>query len=220
MKKIILILVISLAFISYSQTPFSAEYEVEPGVKGNQIKLTIANVSETDAIQNVNINLLRSSSSVNFRNQTEIIELIEPQKERTITFTFDINRNAPVNNKDTIDFTITDQNRIPLSGMKSFIINYTPPKDYKLEQNFPNPFNPVTTIQYQLPVESKVSLKVYDILGSEIATLVNEVQEAGYKEVRLNAEYYASGIYVYRLITDNPSGRSGYISTKKMMLLK
>lgn len=71
-----------------------------------------------------------------------------------------------------------------------------------------------TTIQYQLPQDSKVILKVYDILGSEVAALVNEEQEAGYKEVKFDAINIASGIYVYRLQAGD------YISTKKMMLLR
>ena len=83
-----------------------------------------------------------------------------------------------------------------------------------LEQNFPNPFNPVTTIQYQLPVDTKVTLKVYDILGAEVTTLVNEIQQAGYKEVRFDASTISSGAYVYNLTAGN------YTSVKKMMVVK
>ncbi len=97
---------------------------------------------------------------------------------------------------------------------KQFIFSYTGPKEFKLEQNFPNPFNPTTTIQYQLPQDAKVTLKVYDILGSEVATLVNEEQEAGYKEVKFNGSNIASGMYVYRLHSGN------FVSTKKMMVVK
>ena len=107
---------------------------------------------------------------------------------------------------------ITDRNGLMM--MKTFIFNYTGPKEFKLEQNFPNPFNPTTTIQYQLPAEARVTLKVYDILGSEVATLVNEVQEAGYKEVQFNGSNYASGMYIYRLTSGN------FSSIKKMMLVK
>ncbi|MEB2355778.1 MAG: T9SS type A sorting domain-containing protein, partial [Ignavibacteriales bacterium] len=114
--------------------------------------------------------------------------------------------------KDTIEFMITSPDGIMM--MKQFIFSYTGPTEFKLEQNYPNPFNPTTTIQYQLPQDSKVILKVYDILGSEVAALVNEEQEAGYKEVKFDAINFASGIYVYSLQAGN------YFSTKKMMLLR
>src|SRR5690606_29282765 len=87
-------------------------------------------------------------------------------------------------------------------------------EDYNLYQNYPNPFNPTTTIKYELPGESKVVLKIYDVLGIEVATLINEVQKAGYKEIKFDASDYSSGIYMYRLITGNK------IFTKKMMVLK
>jgi len=97
---------------------------------------------------------------------------------------------------------------------KQFIFSYVGPKEFKLEQNFPNPFNPTTTIQYQLPQDAKVTLKVYDILGSEVATLINAEQEAGYYEVNWNASNLASGVYIYRLQTGS------FVSVKKMMLLR
>lgn len=207
MKKIILLL-LSIASLTFSQTI----YEVQPGTKGNEIKLTVANVSETNPATNVNIVLTRKSSALSFNKETETIELIEAKAEAEALFTFDINRNATVNKKDTIDFIITDANGLMMS--KSFIFSYTGPKEFKLEQNFPNPFNPTTKIQYQLPQDARVTLKVYDILGSEVVTLVNEEQEAGYKEVQFNGSNIASGMYVYRLQAGD------YISTKKMMLLK
>ncbi len=123
-----------------------------------------------------------------------------------------MNRNAQVNEKDTIEFMITGSEGIMM--LKSFIFNYSAPKEFKLEQNYPNPFNPTTTILYQLPADAKVTLKIYDILGSEIATLVNEDQEAGYKEVKFNATNLASGMYIYRLAANK------YVCTKKMMVLK
>ncbi|MHC1737156.1 MAG: T9SS type A sorting domain-containing protein [Ignavibacteriaceae bacterium] len=88
------------------------------------------------------------------------------------------------------------------------------PSTYQLSQNFPNPFNPSTVISYQLPVSAQVSLKVYDVLGNEVASLVNLQQEAGSYNVTLDASTLASGTYIYRLIAgDN-------VAVKKLVILK
>ncbi len=93
--------------------------------------------------------------------------------------------------------------------------------DYTLEQNYPNPFNPGTTIKFQIPASlnpsqggTLVTLKVYDILGKEVATLVNEEKAAGYYEVNFNASLLASGVYIYKLQAGD------FISSKKMLLVK
>jgi len=88
------------------------------------------------------------------------------------------------------------------------------PMTYKLEQNYPNPFNPSTIIKFAVPERSMVQIKIYDILGSEIVTLVNEEMEMGWYEKVFNASGYASGMYIYRMQAGD------YISTKKMLLVK
>ncbi len=86
--------------------------------------------------------------------------------------------------------------------------------DFYLAQNYPNPFNPTTTIQYSIPQRSNVTLKVYDVLGSEIATLVNEEKERGVYTVNFNASNMASGMYIYRITAGS------FVETKKMILLR
>ncbi len=93
------------------------------------------------------------------------------------------------------------------------------PKGFVLDQNYPNPFNPTTNIRYQLPEYSDVSVKVYDIMGREVATLVNEARPAGNYEVNWNGENYygqkvSSGIYFYTIKANN------YLQTRKMVLMK
>ena len=88
------------------------------------------------------------------------------------------------------------------------------PKEYRLQQNYPNPFNPATKIVYDLPANSYVRLKVYDILGREVSTLVDEEKIAGHYEATFNGSALASGVYFYRL-------RAGeYVNAKKLLLLK
>ena len=88
------------------------------------------------------------------------------------------------------------------------------PTEYKLEQNYPNPFNPETAIIYQLSKLSFITLKVFDILGGEVATLVYEEKPAGRYEVKINANNLTSGIYFYQLRT------ASKIITRKMVLMK
>lgn len=88
------------------------------------------------------------------------------------------------------------------------------PAAYQLEQNYPNPFNPVTTIRYSVPKQGQVSLKVYNILGQEVVTLVDQQQSAGTYEVKFGAPNMASGMYFYTLEAD------GVKLTRKMMLVK
>jgi len=87
-------------------------------------------------------------------------------------------------------------------------------KDYRLEQNYPNPFNPSTKISYQLPQQGFVTLKVFDVLGKEVTTLVNEKKSAGSYEVDFSAKGLASGIYIYRMKVNE------FIESKKMILIK
>ena len=88
------------------------------------------------------------------------------------------------------------------------------PVEFKLSQNYPNPFNPVTRISYSLPQPGSVTLKVYDVLGSEVATLLNDEKPSGSYDVEFDAIGLPSGIYFYQLKTSN------YIVTNKMILLK
>lgn len=111
-----------------------------------------------------------------------------------------------------IDWTSTwsDFNPVGPTSVK----NKVAISDFQLNQNYPNPFNPVTSISYQLPGSSNVTLRVFDILGNEVAILVNESQTAGSYSVNFDAAQLSSGIYIYQLAVES------FIQTKKMTLLK
>jgi photosystem II stability/assembly factor-like uncharacterized protein len=113
----------------------------------------------------------------------------------------------------TVDAGVWKEALPPISGIKkteSMIF----PKSFMLLQNYPNPFNPSTRIDYSLPVEGKVKLEVFDIMGRRITTLVNKNQSAGVHSVTFNGSNLASGVYFYRLIADR------IVVTKKLMLIK
>jgi hypothetical protein len=98
------------------------------------------------------------------------------------------------------------------SGVSTGIVAAAVPAAFSLEQNYPNPFNPATMIRFALPREAHVLLSVYDLLGRNVATLVNETKAAGVHEVRFDASRLASGAYVYRLEVRDPSPGPGQSS--------
>ncbi len=144
---------------------------------------------------------------------------------------------AGIGNKEVVLMLITDNNFDPeyslttryndgevlakTSSQQITFNNNQLINSYDLAQNYPNPFNPATIIKYQIPKDGMVTLKIYDILGKEVKTLVNEQKPTGRYEVKFDASDLASGVYIYR-IQVNPATSSGqvFVSTKKMMLLK
>jgi hypothetical protein len=109
---------------------------------------------------------------------------------------------------------ITPEGGIESDGGDNPVLNSNMPKEFKLTQNFPNPFNPMTKINFALPKQGFVTLKIYDIIGREIKTLVNEVKQTGYYTVDFNGSSLASGVYFYRIQSGD------FISVKRMVLIK
>jgi len=134
---------------------------------------------------------------LNFKNINKIIIRITPPSSTELTdYNFD-------NFAFSRTVTQTDNNASDISTMS-----------YKLSQNYPNPFNPSTTIDYRLQKAGNVIIKVYDMLGNEVSTLVDGYEAAGSHSVRFNADNLASGIYIYRMRA------GGFQSLGKMLLLK
>ena len=135
--------------------------------------------------------------------------------------------------KDTLRFVFTflDGNiysfdkSIPIIGEghpSDIVDNEVMPNEFMLHHNYPNPFNPSTKISWRSPVGSWQTLKIFDVLGNEVATLVNEEKPAGNYEVNFDASKLSSGVYYYQLRAIDPSTGSGqgFVETKKMILLK
>jgi hypothetical protein len=94
------------------------------------------------------------------------------------------------------------------------------PNQFVLSQNYPNPFNPSTRIKYELPSDAYVTIKVYDMLGNELLTLINEEYEAGIYEIEFELIGFASGTYIYRLQAHTRGGSESFTSSKKMIILQ
>ena len=96
------------------------------------------------------------------------------------------------------------------------------PIEFSLDQNYPNPFNPTTTIQFTLPEASRVTLKLFDILGRELVTLVDKEMETGVHKVLFNAKDFASGVYFYRIQakSENSDPRQAFVQSRKLIFIK
>lgn len=206
MKTTIIILLILAATIVAQTT-----YEVAPGTKENKVILSIANESKTLALENVKVTIVSNPKGIEMYNSSVVIDGLKGGEEKETAFTFDAKR-IPGAKKDTLRFDITDKK----GGMwkKEIVIEYSLPKDFKLEQNYPNPFNPTTTVEFTIPQKGRYNLSVYNILGQLARTLSEGEFEQGYYKTEFDARQLASGIYIYRL-----NGNNVNIS-KKMILLK
>jgi hypothetical protein len=140
--------------------------------------------------------------------------------------------NSPLPSNSINDIEIDNNNNIWIATNKGFAIfnevkinnlveKLLGLKEYKLNQNYPNPFNPSTKISWQSPVSSYQTIKVFDVLGREVATLVNEEKPAGEYEVEFTTANLPSGIYFYQLRATPIGGQAGnYVETKKMVLIR
>jgi len=116
--------------------------------------------------------------------------------------------------KDTIYFKINGDNITGISEEGNNSANSSMPDKFQLFPNYPNPFNPTTTIKYSIPHASLVNIQIYDILGRKVATLINEVKSAGTYTATFNAATMPSGVYFYRLQAGS------FTETKKLLLLR
>jgi len=121
----------------------------------------------------------------------------------------------------TIDlaYTFINKHNETISSGNAEVVLIPVPKEFALHQNYPNPFNPVTTIQYDLPKAAHVRLIIYDIMGREVATILNAEMNAGYQSIIWNTRNnfgkpVSAGIYFYHLQTKD------FVKTRKMVLLK
>lgn len=184
-----------------------------PTVSGNQLRLAVNSVPPKDNLPAISVKspgtliakMRLVTSAKSFYDAEFNLKLrTGPENPYTKVFAYIDNQITDVTNMDEVAF----DNFSTGSEISSL------PKEFALQQNFPNPFNPTTSINYDLPVSSMVTLKIYDIAGKEIATLVNEQQNAGIYNVQFHGSNIASGVYFYRIEAGE------FTQVKKMFLIK
>ena len=203
--------------------------------------------SATDSVifPKITIGTDKTKTLIIFNNSSQQLDITETLNSNTafnITDTFPLTITANSNLNLTLKFssstsneitdtlyiiTKTDEQMIALpiivignSDIVTSVENGTFPKDFILNQNYPNPFNPSTKISYFLPQKSRVILKIYNVLGEEIITLLNKIQNNGNHEATWKSKNNASGIYFYTIEVKSLDGNSYIKETKKMLLLK
>lgn len=214
----ILILVIFISGLVYSQKV----YEIPFASEGNELELNILNDSEIN-INDLVISISEKPDWIKFDLSEQKIFLLKPEESKDVKFNFDIAKTAEIMKTNQITFKISGSSE---NWTKEISLMIQPPAKFDMDQNFPNPFNPVTTIGYTIPagksdyaLAPKVNLTVYDILGREVKTLVNENQDPGYYKYEWYAGSYASGIYISQLTISGDGVREQRLR-KKMLLMK
>jgi hypothetical protein len=191
-------------------------YQIPFALSGNSIDLAVANTA-TNAMAGIRVQVTNIPSWLKFNTTEQQIALIKPQQESPTTFTFSVDKTAPVKESHALRFVIFAPNGD--QWIKEVNVAVAPPEKFEVFNNYPNPFNPTTTISYQLTADSRVRLKIFNLLGQEVASIVDEDRQAGYHQEIWDATRYSSGMYVYQLIaTDQQATRQ--VARKKMLLLK
>ncbi|MBW7887486.1 MAG: right-handed parallel beta-helix repeat-containing protein [Bacteroidetes bacterium] len=233
-----------------TQSASAFDFSLVPGTKAGEFELTIR-LNKPSSIYGIGFKLSYDTTYISpisvakgANTDSMVLAYYFPKGEANVALA----GTAPLNNEGEIakfSFVLKDaakgKETIPFTVNK-FILNETDvtdetpkiilnvrnvfpvPATFALEQNFPNPFNPATTIQYQLPKTSAVTITVYNILGQEIKRLVHEVQTPGFYSVTWNgmdesSSRAASGMYLYRIQAES-SGNEPFVKVKKMLFLK
>ncbi len=173
----------------------------------------VLNWTTATEVNNYGFEILRAVGQKSFLSQWEKIGFVDGHGNSNSLKNYSFIDSNPVNGKATYRLKQIDTDgKFEYSSIIE--ISNTLLKEYVLEQNYPNPFNPTTVISYSIPTASHVSVKVFDVLGNTITTLVNQTQEIGSYKVNFNANELSNGIYFYKI----QSG--GFTDIKKMLLLK
>jgi hypothetical protein len=191
-------------------------YQLPFASTGNSIELSIANAASL-SVSGITVEATAVPSWIQFKETRQTLPILKANQELPILFTFSVDKKAPVGKEESIKFNIVSSTGE--SWSKEILVSVAPPEHFELFHNYPNPFNPTTTISYQLPADSRVHLKVFDLLGREVATVVDETETAGYYQKTFDATRFSSGMYVYQIVVTDKNGNR-QVARKAMMLVK
>jgi len=214
----IAISMLALTVFLNAQAPSTGQavYELPFASKDNTVELAVENAA-TITVGQVKVTVQNPPSWLIFKSNEAAIDGLAKGEEKTASFAFSVDKRAPVRKEQKLTFVITGPNN--QSWTKEITVSVSPPERFELFQNYPNPFNTSSIISYQLTTDSRVILKVYNLLGQEVATLIDTDQTAGFHQERWNASPIASGTYIYRLVAKDASGKET-VKRKTMTLLK
>ncbi|MEX2116290.1 MAG: T9SS type A sorting domain-containing protein [Bacteroidota bacterium] len=193
-----------------------ALHELPFASRDNALELSIENSSML-AADHVTVTTSDVPSWLRLAPANRAIDRIAGRENAVVRFSLSIEESAPVGQEHRLSLVVSTASG--MSWKKEVLISVAPPASFELLQNFPNPFNPSTTIAYQLPAESNVSVKIFDLLGREVAILANGPQQAGRHDVSWDGTRQASGMYVYELVAETAGGKQTVIR-RTMMLVK
>ncbi len=190
--------------------------EVPYNSKGNSLALTVENTAGITA-KSVFVEIQNPPSWFKLESQKIMLKDILSKQSKDAGFLFAVERTAPIGKEQKIKATIKTVDG--QTWTKEIAFTISPPKEFHLYDNFPNPFNPTTKIAFELPIATRVKLVIYDALGREVRTLTDTEYPAGYIELSWDGRNesgttVSSGIYFYRIST------SKWHSVKKMVLLR
>ena len=211
MKAFIVIMFSLLTFnfsLSQHQLPFES--------KDNSIQLSVRNTSAV-AASGITVEVSNVPGWLKFTSTSQTITQLRGKGDTTAAFSFTVDKLAPINKPQTLTFTITSSTGEKWT--KQLDVSVNPPDHFELYQNYPNPFNPSTTISYLVPNETRVVLKIYNSIGQEVTTLVNDDRSAGYHQEVWNASNVATGMYIYQLTVNDQKGKKENYR-KKMLMVK
>jgi hypothetical protein len=201
---------IEVSSLNVTYNSIAKIYEISPSLK---------NKGHTYTVENVQISMSSDDSTITYISSPLTIPSIPPGDTATASSGFSVRVDSNFSGTFNFNFEITSNSWLYWKDSETYIVTgveygHTLPISYRLYQNYPNPFNPSTKIKFEIPELTDVELKIYNVLGSEVLTLVNDTKSVGFYEVDFIATGLPSGIYFYRL-------RAGdFVETKKMMLMK